>query len=610
MIETQADIAKAVTMRELISAHDWQSTSLGSLPSWQPDLRIAVDLILNSPLAMAVLWGRDLIQIYNDSYRSVMGDKHPAGLGQPVRDCWPESWAFSAPIYEGVFHGETRTFKDQKLRFDRNGHRENACFDLTYGPIMEKGEVGGVLVTAVETTGRRSAELQQQQSEGRFRLIVENARDHAIFTTDVQGLVTDWHGGAKEIFGYEAKEILGRDSAILFTPEDRKGEAPREELEDAARDGRAPDVRWHLRKDGSRVFIEGSVSALRGPGGELQGFLKIGQDVTARRQAERELQQSRRDMQALIEGIPQLVWRADSAGDWLWASPQWTRFTGLSNEVSRGGGWLQAVHPDDQETARTAWRRAMEKRSFSAEYRLCEAHSGRFRWFSTRAMPTFLEDGQIGEWFGTSTDIDDLRKLEQNQRIMLGELQHRVRNTLAVIRSIVRRTAETSETVEDYAMHLEGRIDAFSRVQSALTRNPTEGVSLLELVAEELIAASAREGEDFVIDGPEIWLPPHIAATFGLALHELVTNALKYGSLANSGGQVHASWTIEKTGRCRTLQFEWKESGVANVESPARYGFGSELLSKTLKYQLGAETTLDLSPDGLHCRIDLPLPSK
>ncbi len=223
----------------------------------------------------------------------------------------------------------------------------------------------------------------RQATEERLRLIVETARDYAIFTTDAEGRITDWFSGAEAVFGWTADEAVGQAVNILFTPEDRDIHADEIELETARVEGVAPNVRWHLRKDGTRVFIDGSNRALRGVGGELRGFFKIGQDVTERRSVEQRLQDSEARQRALVEALPQLVWRSAEGGEWTWAGPQWTAYTGLSVEFSRGQGWLNAVHPDDREIARAAWATAKRHGLFQADYRIRHGLSGRYVWFQT-----------------------------------------------------------------------------------------------------------------------------------------------------------------------------------------------------------------------------------
>jgi two-component system CheB/CheR fusion protein len=177
-----------------------------------------------------------------------------------------------------------------------------------------------------------------------------------------------------------------------------------------------------------------------------------------------------------------------------------------------------------------------------------------------------------------------------------------------VIRSIVRRTVQTSKSVEDYAMHLDGRINAFARVQTAVARDPAAGLDLTQLVADELLTCVAQEGEQVRIVGPSVRLQPKAAETFGLAIHELATNAVKHGALSVPHGDIRISWRVQNGEETPQLVFEWKESGLNKVAANRRRrGFGTDLLERTLTYELKAKTMQAFEPDGLRCTIELPL---
>lgn len=226
--------------------------------------------------------------------------------------------------------------------------------------------------------------------------------------------------------------------------------------------------------------------------------------------AEAALRESEARQRALIEGVPLLVWRANNPGHWTWASPQWTKFTGQSEEESRGWGWLEALHPDDRQTVLTTWSQALEQGGFQADYRIRSHKTGRYRWFQTRATPRFDEVGQKVEWLGTSTDVDDLRRSKELQDTLLAELQHRVRNILAVTRSIIRRSDDEGRDKDDYIQHLQGRIAALARTQVLLTRWAGAQIDLQDLVRDELLAQVASE-QQFTIEGPDVRLSPKAA---------------------------------------------------------------------------------------------------
>jgi two-component sensor histidine kinase/PAS domain-containing protein len=201
-----------------------------------------------------------------------------------------------------------------------------------------------------------------------------------------------------------------------------------------------------------------------------------------------------------------------------------------------------------------------------------------------------------------------LRESERHAQTLLAELQHRVRNTLTVVRSIARRTAETSANTGDMLAHFQGRLDAFSRVQAAVTRSADGKVSLASLIDDELVAHAARGGEQIKIEGPDVSLDAKTAERLSLAIHELATNAVKHGALANGHGQVRIDWLTEGLDGSRELMLRWVESGVkTNGGGIDRSGFGMELLRQSLPYDLRAQTKVDLTPRGLRFELRMPL---
>ena len=201
-----------------------------------------------------------------------------------------------------------------------------------------------------------------------------------------------------------------------------------------------------------------------------------------------------------------------------------------------------------------------------------------------------------------------LRDSERHAQLLLAELQHRVRNTLAVVRSIARRTAENSKSVDDMLGHFQGRLNAFSRVQAALTRNPAATIDLVSLIEDELAAHGARDGEQINFEGPKVLLKAKSAEHLSLAIHELTTNAVKHGALIGDKGKVHVRWKTELLNGGEDLLLSWTESGVKlDGKTPTREGFGMELLQRSLPYNLHAKTEFEFRPEGLHFELRMPL---
>ena len=445
-------------------------------------------------------------------------------------------------------------------------------------------------------------------AESLFEVIVESATDFAIYTIDTSGCVTSWNVGARRLFGFTEDEILGKTGDLVFTPEDRAVDAPADERMRARRDGRAEDDRWHQRSDGSRFWASGLLMPLKN---SADGFVKIARDRTEAFEAVERLRENEERFRVLATSIPQLVFRTRPDGDRTWGSPQWIDFTGLSLAESVGYGWLDAIHPDDLQITRQGWDDARTSGEYYVEHRVRRASDGEYRWHQTRARPVDKANIHAFDWVGTMTDIDDLRSLKDRQQVMMAELQHRTRNLLAVVQSIATQTIRNSKTVEDFGNEFAGRLRSLSRVQSILASADHGNVDLRGLVTAELDAHADQDlgSGKITIDGPTVSLPAISAQAFGLALHELATNAVKYGALAQPTGRLGVTWRVEDDPVQPRVQLQWQETGVQMPQSGASVGkgYGTELITRALPYQLRAKTSLEFRPDGVFCAIAVPL---
>lgn len=330
-----------------------------------------------------------------------------------------------------------------------------------------------------------------------------------------------------------------------------------------------------------------------------------------RARGEAALRESEGRLRALMEGIPQLVWRASEQGLWTWSSPQWRDFTGQTPEESHGLGWLDAVHPADRDATMRAWEAARPHGTLNAEYRLRRASDGVYLWHHTRSMPVRDEGGRISEWLGTSTDVHALREMRERQNVLVAELQHRTRNLIGVVSALSRQTLKNSTSLSDFGQHFADRLAALSRVQGLLSNlSAGERVTFDDLLVSELKALGAAE-DKLTLDGPPgVPLRSATVQTFSLALHELATNALKYGALAAPRGRLTVRWGVARSdGDGPRLQVDWRESGVVMTQVGERArggGYGRELIERALPYQLDAETTYEMTGDGVHCTIDVP----
>jgi two-component system CheB/CheR fusion protein len=312
---------------------------------------------------------------------------------------------------------------------------------------------------------------------------------------------------------------------------------------------------------------------------------------------------------AVTELVPNLMWSSEPNGRVNWYNQRYLTYTGQTLEEALEHGWMWPVHPDDREASIEEYGKAFETgQVFNVEERIRKGADGSYRWFLCRSEPLRDLSGRVIQWFGAATDIHDLRQAQEHERLLAAELQHRVRNTLAVIRSIARRTADGSKTIEDFTKHFDGRLNAFARTQSVVTRDPTAGVDLEYIIADELRAHGSREGDQIRINGPRLRLRSKPAETLGLAIHELATNAVKYGALSAPKGEIDIRWRLRNQEGISYLRFGWVESGLSlDTNKPVRRGFGMDLLEKSLAYEFQAVTILSIEQTGLQYYVDLPL---
>jgi PAS domain S-box-containing protein len=431
-----------------------------------------------------------------------------------------------------------------------------------------------------------------------FEFLIDSCTDFAIFTTDANGVVTTWNVGAARLFGYTEDEMVGHNADKIFVEEDRFRRAPEQERAIARKEGRAIDERWHQRKDGSQFWASGLLMPLKH---DHRGFVKIARDRTANHIADERLLESERRFRLLATSIPQLVFLTRPDGTRTWPSPQWIKFTGIEYSESLGLGWLDAIHPDDREVTLMRWGEARDKGEYYIEHRVRRYSDGDYLWHQTRAKPLDPDVSSSQDWVGTMTDIDALRGLQGRQEVLTAELQHRTRNLLSVVQAVASQTLRSSESLDIFKTQFSGRLRAISRVQSLLAQE-RHAVDLHELVTAELAAHAFDPSDKILVEGPNVVLPASVGQAVGLALHELATNAVKYGALAQDEGKLKVMWTLREQQTGQELTLIWQESGIA-VQTPKRKGYGRELIENALPYQLDAKTRLQFGKDTVCCEI-------
>jgi PAS domain S-box-containing protein len=262
------------------------------------------------------------------------------------------------------------------------------------------------------------------------------------------------------------------------------------------------------------------------------------------------------------------------------------------------------IHPEDWKHLQSAIRPAAQSTpSFQTEFRVCRPN-GQLRWCIGTAVASVDATDHIVRISGVTVDITDRKDAEERQALLAREVDHRARNALALVQSIVRLTR--SDTIKSYIAAVEGRIGALSRAHTLLAQSRWQGAELARLVDEELAPYRTSDAEKIMTSGPDVSLEPRTAQTLALALHELSTNAAKYGALSVISGRVKVSWELQP----ENLVLRWTESGGPSTKAPVSPGFGIRVIGASIERQLDGEATFDWNADGLQCSLAVPCGDK
>jgi PAS domain S-box-containing protein len=258
------------------------------------------------------------------------------------------------------------------------------------------------------------------------------------------------------------------------------------------------------------------------------------------------------------------------------------------------------IKPGDFELLERAFRKLSKNaNTFQTEFRV-QRPNGDVRWCTGTAIANFDEQGRLIWLSGVTADITERKRAEERQILLAEEVDHRARNVVAVVQSIMRLTR--ADTIDDYIGALDGRIGALSNAHRLLASSRWEGADLNRLVDEEFAPYRAGGKERVSVRGPVVVLPPATAQTIALALHELATNAAKYGALSKEAGHVDLTWRLSD-GR---LELSWKESDGPQIVPPNRRGYGSRAIVAGIERQLGGIVNFDWKTNGLHCTLSVP----
>ncbi len=568
-------------MARLMRQHDWSHSPVGPPEQWPPELRSVVSLMLGSAFPMFLAWGPAQTMFYNDGYCDILGAKHPAALGEPFYEVWHEIRGDLKPLVQRAMRGEPFFMENLPLRLHRRGYDEDCWFTFSYSPVLNDGGASvGLYCVCIETTKVVLADRAHKAEHQRLQTLFHQAPGFVAVLRGPLHVFEFANHAYMQLTGF--RDIIGKPLAeavpeaveqgfgalldkVLATGETFVGRAMRIMIN---REPDKPPIEVHID-----FVFQPEINAL----GQVETIFVQGHEVSEQHRAQQALL-------AFSNSVPAIAWQATPEGAVERFNFQWFAYTGLSDESALGSGWKAALHPDDLSVQRLAWQVARAgKMPWQSEYRLLR-HDGVYRWFLARAVPQLDVEGRVLRWFGTTTDIDDVKKATQKlyeadrqKDEFLATLAHELRNPLAPILSAVQLLTQPSSTeaarwrasnvigrqVAHMARLLDDLMDIarIARGRLVLQKVPTAVEAVVEMALEiaRPLADAKQQTLTVSVSAKGLWL---VADPLRLAqiLSNLLNNASKY---TDPDGRIALAVQVEGP----WLTFTVTDSGIGMDEA-------------------------------------------
>ncbi|MDQ2823803.1 MAG: PAS domain-containing protein [Pseudomonadota bacterium] len=370
---------------------------------------------------MALLCGPDGLLLYNDGYRVIVGERHPQVLGISTAAAWPEAADFNGAVIRQVLDGASLSWRDRHFTLGSNGASQDRWFNLDYSPLFDDaGAPCAVLAIVSEQTALKRVNAALRESQHRLDQ-AQAAGGVGTFTLELASGTVFATSGFNRIFGLPDEPYLDVASVeALIVPEDRPVRAY--SADRAGQSSLHVEYRIQRQDDGALRWILRRAEFERDADGKVDRMVGVVQDITERKTAELALTESAARFQALTQALPNLVWTAGPDGGLDWVNARASDYSGLAPGALLARGWTDIVHAEDIQDALRMWRNCVASGAFfEAEYRIRRV-DGQYRWHLVRAFPQRGPNGRIQRWIGTSTDIDERKRLETHNKRALNRI--------------------------------------------------------------------------------------------------------------------------------------------------------------------------------------------
>ena len=583
----------------LMHQHDWSNSPLGNPDTWPEALCVLTGVILASKQPMYLLWGADQIMLYNDAYIPVLAGRHPASIGQSIRDIWADIWPDISDLINRACEGQACYLDEFELVLNRNGREQIANFKFSYTPIHNKsGGVDGMLCACEETTDIVLARQRRGTARQHLITMFKHAPNFFAMLTGPQYVIEVANDAALRLIGN--KDVIGQTFAAALPNAVAQGFG--DLLETVRKTGVehiASGAKYTKQSMTDGVadvnYIDFVLQPVLDEAGGVTGIVVSGSDVTVRVVALNDLTKSEKFLKNILESSKDCIKVLDLQGNLIFMNESGKAVMEVSDfDALKGSPWCDFWQGPHNKDATDAIAEALAGKigSFQGE---ANTMQGNPRYWDVRVTAITDELGQPINLLAVSRDISHLREIDRQRDALMHEMAHRMKNVLTITQAIVSQSMRHAVSLEDARKAIQGRITALSSAQDILTNSNTTTADIHDIVSTALrphIATASRVS----FSGPAIQLEGQKILGLALAVHELATNAVKYGALSNDDGTVTLTWA----GSGDTFQsFEWVERGGPGVAPPTRQGFGTKLIQTLVGSYFGGVVDLTYLPEGV-----------
>ncbi|MEY9755588.1 PAS domain-containing sensor histidine kinase [Bradyrhizobium yuanmingense] len=562
------------------------------------------DFFENSAVGLHIVGGDGIIRRANQAELDLLGYSAEEYIGHHVAEFHAD-----APVIGDILHrlsyGERLDRYPARLRA-KDGSIKHVL--ITSNSRVEDGKFVSTRCFTADVTGLRVAELAREASETRLAATYQAAKV-GIAEADEHGRLLRVNDYLSEITGRSREELLGMSFSDYTHPDDCAADLA---LYEQQVRGEIPSYTCRkraLRPDGSVRYLEIFSSSVTDSAGRFRYGVRVSHDVTEAKRLQDRIRESEQHMRDLLEALPAALYTTDANGRITFYNKTAVEMAGRT--PLPGDEWCVTWKlywpdgtplPHDQCPMAIALREGRPVRGVEA---VAERPDGTRVPFIPYPTPLFDSGGRLIGAVNMLVDITERKRAEMAQTLLIDELNHRVKNTLAMVQSLAGQTARHTSSLDDFNRTFEGRLLALSRAHDLLTERKWQDAPLQRLV-EDITAAVAEDGR-IRMEGPPVALNARSALSFTMVLNELLTNATKYGALSAPDGTLLMRWSLRNAGHGTILDYEWVESGGPKVTPPMRRGFGTRLMERCVEADLGGEFDLAFEPGGVRCRMSMPV---